>query len=144
MTTAFINFIKSKYMCSYLESITNYTLHKESNCKYNFPKNLYFFKFQLYYSIFVMKWGDTCLAFENTGAVICEVQFWKSSCYSVLTDKDPNFEVETLDIWLFFNVQEDTCCDEISDVQAGNIYYWKKNDTTVVSSIHYFLLFVLT
>lgn len=43
MTTAFINFVKSKYMCSYFESITNYTLQKENDCKCNFLENFYFF-----------------------------------------------------------------------------------------------------
>ena len=54
------------------------------------------------------------------------IQFWKGTYYSLLNDSDVHSSENTLEMWLFFNVQNEIDVPlkvHHDSVQPGNIYY---------------------
>lgn len=74
---------------------------------------------------------------ERVGVVYAEIQSWQSTYYSLLSDADFHFGKDTIEMWIFFNVQKDVnVSKETNDdrVHPGNIYYCAKC-TYLVSAV---------
>lgn len=71
---------------------------------------------------------------EYHGLCFAEMQFWEEGCYSLLADDDKNYDISSIDVFLFFNVSEDDeeNVNEDSVIQSGNIYYYEKFETSNV------------
>ncbi|XP_065211084.1 prolyl 3-hydroxylase OGFOD1 [Planococcus citri] len=103
MCKALLSFFQSQYMCSYLEELSSKKLFNKKKGE--------------------QEYGGLCFA---------EMQYWQDGCYSLLADDDNNYNIASVDVFLFFNVDKDEeeSFNQDSVIQPGNIYYYEKFDTS--------------